>query len=602
MLSRGIILKANHIKQKMILVIFITLIPLSILKISEIKRGLETSIQAELEANQDYAKALSYIFMNFVERTWSNQYVMGKDLITHHEEEKGEISTYFKSIVLTDKPFKIQYYWANPQGIIVGSSEDLYTTIDISGRAGFKDIVNGREKIIGDLEYSVINGEPIISIARGIRRGGELRGVIINTIKVKDIKSIIPISEISLGSTFGLVDRKGVVTYSHGENIIDSHPAIELNGMENVYVDYPIKEIGWRSFVNTPMERLLATRQQDLLRDITIFVLVYIISFLMAILMSGKFVESVEKLKLAAYKVKNGDLSIKTEIHMDDDLGDVGQAFDSMIETLRERAREAEECNDLKSQFLASISHEFKTPLNIILGTIQILELSNTNDEDFQKLFNKYIKMQKQNSYRLLRLISNFIDITKVENNYIKTKFRNDNIIKVVEDITLSVVEYTKLKDINIIFDTDMEEKITSFDADMLERIILNLLSNSIKFTEPGGTIEVSICTEENIRISIKDTGIGIPEDKIRSIFNRYVQVENHLKRASEGSGIGLSLVKSLVELHEGSISVESKLGSGTTVVIELPDKTIEGFDITKDEENTYNIERIHVEFSDIYV
>lgn len=322
----------------------------------------------------------------------------------------------------------------------------------------------------------------------------------------------------------------------------------------------------------------------------------------MALLISGNFVDSIEKLKLAAYKVKNGDLDVKTEIAEDDDLGDVGQAFDNMVEVLRERARELEECSDLKSQFLASISHEFKTPLNIILGIIQILEGSNINDEDFHKLFNKYIRMQKQNSYRLLRLINNFIDITKVENNYTKAKFQNYDIIKVVEDITMSVVEYTKLKDISIIFDTDVEEKIISFDADMIERIILNLLSNSIKFTEPGGSIEVNICTRDNIKISIKDSGIGIPKDKLESIFDRYVQVDNRLRRPLEGSGIGLSLVKSLVELHEGAISIDSELGNGTEVIIVLPDKTIDCSSIVIDEKKTYNAERIHVEFSDIYV
>jgi signal transduction histidine kinase len=202
-----------------------------------------------------------------------------------------------------------------------------------------------------------------------------------------------------------------------------------------------------------------------------------------------------------------------------------------------------------------------------------------------------------------LRLINNFIDINKIEDNHIKIKLCNNDIVKVVEDITMSIVEYTKLKDISIIFDTDVEEKIIAFDADMVERIMLNLLSNSIKFTERGGEIEVNIYNEEaKVKISVKDNGIGIPEDKLEMIFDRFGQVENSLRRRTEGSGIGLSLVKSLVELHEGTISVQSEFGRGTEFIIELPDKIIDNDFIAKNEENTFNAERIHVEFSDIYV
>jgi signal transduction histidine kinase len=299
-----------------------------------------------------------------------------------------------------------------------------------------------------------------------------------------------------------------------------------------------------------------------------------------------------------------GDLNVKTGISEDDVFGDVGQAFDKMVEALNQRAIETEEYNQLKSNFLATISHEFKTPLNIILGSIQLLEDTDmTNLEEFQKLFNKYIGIQKQNSYRLLRLISNFIDITKIESSNVKIKLRNNDIVKVIEDITMSIVEYTKMKDINTIFDTDVEEKVIAFDMDMMERIMLNLLSNAIKFTEKGGKIEVNIYgKEEKVIISVKDNGIGIPQDKLEMIFDRFAQVENPLRRGVEGSGIGLSLVKSLVELHEGSISVHSELGKGSEFIIELPDRVIDDYSMERNREETCCSEKIHVEFSDIYV
>lgn len=274
-----------------------------------------------------------------------------------------------------------------------------------------------------------------------------------------------------------------------------------------------------------------------------------------------------------------------------------------MIEAVDGKVKEVEEYNNLKSQFLATMSHELKTPLNIILGCVQLLENCDVEDEEFIHYFNKYIYMQKQNSYRLLRLINNIIDINKLETNHFNFRPMNNDIVKVVEDITMSIVEYTKLKNINIIFDTDMEEKIIAFDSDMMERIILNLLSNAIKFTEVGGQIEVNINnTEGLVIISVKDNGIGIPEDKLDIIFERFSQVDSPLKKRAEGSGVGLHLVKALVELHEGSISVESKLGQGTEFIVGLPDRLIDEFYDMEDSNIPINTERIQVEFSDIYV
>jgi len=620
-------LKINRIKLKIILLIFTTLIPLSILKITEIKRGVEASIETELEVCQDYAEAINLAFMNFIERTWSSQYILGRSLIAHPERGSEYIEDHLKSIVSDNQLFKIHYYWSTPEGIVNISSHEKDMMIDISGRNSYKEIISGKEKVIGGLEYSAVNGELIISISRAIRDDGELKGIVINTIEAKDMKYIFPINRIGAGSTFGLVDRDGNIVYQLvGDNVQvekrkagEDSPArralkgeivktrsrySEQDGVERMGVDYPIKEIGWSSFVTTPVEQVLASGRQLSIKNILIFVLIYIISFSIAMMLSSGFAESIDKLKLAAQKVKAGDLNVKTGISEEDDLGDVGQAFDSMVEALDIKAKEEEEYNNLKSEFLTTISHEFKTPLNIILGSIQLLESSDiTNHEEFYGIFNKYIKLQKQNSYRLLRLINNFIDINKIEDNHIKIKLCNNDIVKVVEDITMSIVEYTKLKDISIIFDTDVEEKIIAFDADMVERIMLNLLSNSIKFTERGGEIEVNIYNEEaKVKISVKDNGIGIPEDKLEMIFDRFGQVENSLRRRTEGSGIGLSLVKSLVELHEGTISVQSEFGRGTEFIIELPDKIIDNDFIAKNEENTFNAERIHVEFSDIYV
>ena len=269
---------------------------------------------------------------------------------------------------------------------------------------------------------------------------------------------------------------------------------------------------------------------------------------------------------------------------------------------------EAFELEKLRTEFFANISHELRTPLNIILGAIKIssMNLQKENIEK-EKIINN-INIEKQNCLRLLRLVNNLIDSTKLDTGYFELNLINCNIINVVEEITLSVAEYINSNNLTLTFDTDIEEKIIACDLDKIERIMLNILSNAVKFTNAGGNIFVNIFDgEEFITILIEDTGIGMPENKLDAIFDRFRQIDKSFTREHEGSGIGLSLVKSFVEMQGGKISVESKCGVGTKFYIKLPVKLV---DDNKFEEivkllnsNLSNhVERIKVEFSDIYM
>ncbi len=163
-------------------------------------------------------------------------------------------------------------------------------------------------------------------------------------------------------------------------------------------------------------------------------------------------------------------------------------------------------------------------------------------------------------------------------------------------------------KSINFTFSTDIEEKVIACDLDKIETIILNLISNAIKFNKPQGNVTVNIHNErENILISVEDTGVGIPVEKQEMVFERFMQVDKSLTRNHEGSGIGLSLVKHFVEMHGGQIWVESEYGKGSKFIFRLPNRILEPKDMnsinnSSPEKNYSNhIERIKIEFSDIY-
>lgn len=276
------------------------------------------------------------------------------------------------------------------------------------------------------------------------------------------------------------------------------------------------------------------------------------------------------------------------------------------VEEDKRLLRESAEIENIRIQFFSNISHEFRTPLNVILSSLQLFKLYYEKENALLPVnSNKHLRTMKQNCYRLLRLVNNLIDSTRIDVGFLQTHMQNYNIVKIIEDITMSIVEFTEMKGISLLFDTNIEEKIITCDVDKIERIILNLLSNAIKFTDYGGNILVSIFDKgESIVISVKDTGIGIQKDKQEMIFERFVQVEETLTRNHEGSGIGLSLAKAFVEMHGGNITLDSERGKGSEFIIELPTTILK----SEDEYNNFcevdskqRIEKINIEFSDIY-
>lgn len=311
----------------------------------------------------------------------------------------------------------------------------------------------------------------------------------------------------------------------------------------------------------------------------------FIFLFSMAFILIFHFIRTQEKVDIYSLEIQSQELIISE----------------------RKRELEAIMASDkIKTEFFSNISHELRTPLNILLSSIQLLFLYKEDGSltNGQIDIGRYLKIMKQNCYRLVRLVNNLIDITKIDSGYLKLSLENHNIVSIVEDITLSVAEYMKSKGINLIFDTDVEEKIMACDPDKIERIILNLLSNAVKFSNPGSEIDVTMSDKgSQIIISIKDNGIGMEEDKLKMIFERFAQIDRSLTRNHEGSGIGLSLVKSLVEMHKGTISVESVYGEGSTFTISLPAYTVKPNNRNMDDSeiHTLHVEKVDIEFSDIY-
>ena len=260
----------------------------------------------------------------------------------------------------------------------------------------------------------------------------------------------------------------------------------------------------------------------------------------------------------------------------------------------------------LKSQgeFLVNISHELKTPLNVIYATVQLFSMYCTSGsvDDKKNSIIKYLESIKQNSYRLSKLINNIVDLSKIESGFFNLNLSNNNIVEVVEEIVMSVTTFTDSKGLNIIFDTDVEEKIIACDPEKIERIVLNLISNAIKFSGESHEIYVNIKDKnEFVEISVKDNGIGIEDKYLDMIFDRFKQVDKSLSRNAEGTGIGLSLVKSITELHGGRIYVESEFGKGSKFTVVLPSRNVLNENMLYSSKVKSENQSIQVELSDVY-
>lgn len=228
----------------------------------------------------------------------------------------------------------------------------------------------------------------------------------------------------------------------------------------------------------------------------------------------------------------------------------------------------------LRTDFIVNLSHELRTPTNVILTAIQLirLELSSTLEESNHNAVYKQLDNITKHAYRLLKISNNIVDITKLECGKLSFNPQNWNVVEVVEDIFMSIQDYATKKQLQIIFDPEEEEFICAIDKELLQRAILNLLSNAIKFTPPQGKINGTIRhNDAHLIIEIWDTGIGIPQDKLDAIFNRFYQIDNTLTRVNEGSGIGLCIVKEIIALHDGSIQVTSQEHKGSRFIITLP-------------------------------
>ena len=273
---------------------------------------------------------------------------------------------------------------------------------------------------------------------------------------------------------------------------------------------------------------------------------------------SRKIVNPIKKITDATKKVASGDFTIELETKRDDEIGELTHNFNKMVKELN-----SIEC--LQKDFINNVSHEIKTPISSIQGFAKLLEADDLSKEERKE----YAEIIKEESDRLLYLSTNILKLAKLEN---QERIMNKTKFNIAEQIrrTISVLE-PKWKEKNIKFNVSLKEQEFLGEKDLMYQVWMNIIENSIKFSKQDGQIDVKMKTnQDSIIVEIKDYGIGMEEEEAKKIFDRFYQVDK--SRSSKiSTGLGLSIVKKIVELNQGTIDVESTLGLGSTFTVKLP-------------------------------
>lgn len=270
-----------------------------------------------------------------------------------------------------------------------------------------------------------------------------------------------------------------------------------------------------------------------------------------------KLFKPIKKLNEATKKVTNGDYDIELETNRKDEIGELTKNFNKMIKALQST-------ENIQKEFINNVSHEIKTPISSIEGFAKFLKDKDLSDSEREEYSNIII----EESERLVNLTGKMLKLSKLQNQEII--FNKQEFI-IAEQIrrAISVLE-PKWSKKNITINVNMQEKVFAGDEELIFQVWMNLIENAIKFSKENGKIDIKVFQEkEKLIVTIKDYGRGMPEDKIEKVFDKFYQID--ASHSEEGSGLGLSIVKRIIELSEGEINLQSRENKGTIVTVKLP-------------------------------
>ena len=490
--------------------------------------------------------------------------------------------------------------------------------IDYSQNTLFQEAVKSGAVNYSSVFFDTQTGEPLLAIAMPFydQRSGEISHVLLANFRFSLIWSLVAKLESQIGQ-----DLHIFVTDGTGAVIVHANPTIifqkrtyqapasdsqgtGLDGDSSLITQQTI-QLGNQQFniiVEAPTQSALKDATDVVLNAAIITLFTTLVTVAVVIAVTRQIVQPIEQLSQVAETIRGGDLTAQAKVERSDEIGKMAQAFNGMTAQLRqtlkglqdhvtelEQARVereklikdlqgakrlAEENSRLKSEFLSTMSHELRTPLNAIEGFTGII-LNKIGGTDYNPKTESYLTRIRSNSKRLLQLINDFLDLSRVEAGRLELAnqpFSPEQLAKRWQD-EISVLAEKKGLQFEVSLDTSLPPMVYG-DEEAISKVVINMLSNAIKFTEKGQVKLALESSDGTWGITVEDTGIGIPPHAREFIFEEFRQVDQSSKRKYGGTGLGLAIAQKYTRAMGGTVNVKSELGKGSTFSISLPLKT----------------------------
>ncbi|GLC29537.1 sensor histidine kinase [Clostridium omnivorum] len=303
---------------------------------------------------------------------------------------------------------------------------------------------------------------------------------------------------------------------------------------------------------------------------IAIFIAAFVSYFL-----SVSIAKPIKEITAISLEISKGNFSRKAKVYTSDEIGNLAETFNYMMEKLDKTMMDlADERNKmiklekLQRQFVANASHELRTPLTSVRGYLEAILDGVINDKEEEK---KYLRIILKETLRLHRLVNSLLDLSRIEAGQIKVNLKSLDISKIISGTVTKLKPIIEDQDMQLEIDTSSKLPLVLGDEDLIEQVIINYITNAVRFTSEGGRIVVKAEQNENqVYIHVSDTGIGIPSEEVNKVWGRFYKVDEARQLSKEGAGLGLSLVKEIIELLGGRVWVESELGKGSTFSFSL--------------------------------
>jgi two-component system phosphate regulon sensor histidine kinase PhoR len=297
----------------------------------------------------------------------------------------------------------------------------------------------------------------------------------------------------------------------------------------------------------------------------TILIVSLIILFAVAVmtfLVSRKMSAPLREIAVITKEIQSGALDKRIPVRTKDEFGMVAESVNAMVDKLNEDIQKLKKLEQVRSEFLGNVSHELRTPIFSIQGMLETLLNGALDDKEVSRNF---VERALANTNRLNILLSDLIEISRIESGEMKMSFRYFDIGEMLVYVTEEMEEIARQKGVRLVLENEIQKKDVFGDKERVKQVLSNLINNAIKYNRPQGSVTVRCSDIEGaVRVTVEDTGVGIPAEHIPRIFERFYRVDKERSREAGGTGLGLAIVKHIVDAHGSKISVVSEAGKGT--------------------------------------